>query len=198
MARVKESGRGSGERRGWGRRLVALMAVLILVALGFALGVGLGILSVGPDLIVDHGRGRTQEVPWSVDAPTSIEGLTQPDEIAQGLTGGAQPAQTTAEPVKPRATPSATSSRQFSVQVGAFSDPGKAEALVKELRGEGLSVYRIPSADRGDDRWRVRVGPVSSRAEADAQALSLQKEFGLPTWVLTEGDGRDHALSGDR
>ena len=200
MGSVRAPGQQPRSGRGVVRWVMTVAAILILIGVGFFLGVGLGIFAVGPELIVDHGRGRTQEVPWSVDAPNSIQGLTQPDAIAEELSGGAVPAAET--------VPAAVSTEQvearsrggkgFSVQVGAFADPGKAETLVRELRAEDLPVYRIPSADSGDDRWRVRVGPVLSRAEADRLAVRLKNEFALPTWVLTEGGSSDDSRPGHR
>lgn len=195
MSPVRAPGSEGERRRGAARWVLSLLVVLTLAGFGFALGVGLGILSVGPELIVDHGRGRTEEVAWSVDAPTSIEGLTQPDAVAEEITAGI-PEATESRRSWPGTAPPAR--RGFAVQVGAFSDPGKAEALVRKLRAENLAVYRIPSADSGDDRWRVRVGPVRSRADADALARRLKRELDLPTWVLSEGGTRDDALPGHR
>lgn len=195
MPPVRAPGSGGEGRRGAARWVLSLVVVLILIGFGFVFGVGLGILSVGPDLIVDHGRGRTEEVPWSVDAPTSIQGLTQPDAIAEEITGGGSDATESRKSLLSIAAPAKSG---FAVQVGAFSDPGKAEALVRKLRAENLAVYRIPSSDSGDDRWRVRVGPVRSRAQADALAGRLKRELDLPTWVLSDGGTRDDALSGHR
>ena len=206
MGSVRAPGRQSRSGRGVVRWLMTVAALLILIGVGFFLGVGLGIFAVGPELIVDHGRGHTEEIPWSVDAPTSIQGLTQPDSIAEQISGGAAPAAEPAEPAEPadaavlpeEAKVRSRGGNGFSVQVGAFADPGKAETLVRELRAEELPVYRIPSADSGDDRWRVRVGPVLSRAEADRLAVRLKNEFSLPTWVLTEGGLNDDSRSGHR
>ncbi|MAI26603.1 MAG: hypothetical protein CMN75_11260 [Spirochaeta sp.] len=35
-----------------------------------------------------------------------------------------------------------------------------------------------------DDRWRVRVGPLPARVEADQVALRLKSEEKLSTWVI--------------
>jgi cell division septation protein DedD len=37
-----------------------------------------------------------------------------------------------------------------------------------------------------DDRWRVRVGPIAGRQEAEELALRLKRQDRLPTWVLPE------------
>jgi len=41
-------------------------------------------------------------------------------------------------------------------------------------------------APSSDDRWRVRVGPIGGKAEAEQTARRLKVEQDLPTWVLRE------------
>jgi DedD protein len=74
----------------------------------------------------------------------------------------------------------------YSVQVGALADAASAEELAGKLRKSGYAVYVAPSAEPGSRRWRVRVGPVASRSEAQQLAERLAREK-LPTWVLAEG-----------
>ena len=54
------------------------------------------------------------------------------------------------------------------------------------LAQKGWTVYVSPGAKAGESRWRVRVGPHPSRAEADAAAARLKTQEKLPTWVLDE------------
>jgi DedD protein len=72
------------------------------------------------------------------------------------------------------------------VQVGALADAASAEQLAVKLRKRGFPVYVAPSAEPGSKRWRVRVGPVASREQADELATRLVREK-LPTWILAEG-----------
>ena len=59
--------------------------------------------------------------------------------------------------------------------------------LASSLRSSGLPVYVSPSAAaEGDQRWRVRVGPLATREEADRIAARLKAKEKLPTWVLSE------------
>ena len=73
------------------------------------------------------------------------------------------------------------------MQVGAFAESRAAEQLAQSLRSSGLPVYVSPSAAaEGEQRWRVRVGPVATREEAERIASRLKSKEKLPTWVLTE------------
>jgi len=44
-----------------------------------------------------------------------------------------------------------------------------------------------PSTGDAGARWRVRVGPMTARDEADRTAARLKTEERLPTWVIAEG-----------
>ena len=57
---------------------------------------------------------------------------------------------------------------------------------VDTLRSKGFPVYVSPGTNPGDSRWRVRVGPLGTRAEAEATAERLKKNEKLPTWILSE------------
>ncbi len=71
----------------------------------------------------------------------------------------------------------------FTVQVGSFLEPERAERLVAELRRIGIPVWRWDAVADGMTFSRVRAGAVSSRAEAERLAVLLQRERGLPVWV---------------
>jgi DedD protein len=87
----------------------------------------------------------------------------------------------------PAEKPVASAGRGFSVQVGAFADSAPAEQLARRLKGRGLPVYVTPSTRADAHKWRVRVGPLASRGEAERIAERLAKQEKLPTWVMAEG-----------
>ena len=70
------------------------------------------------------------------------------------------------------------------VQVGAFADADRAREVRQKLERAGLVTYVHVADTPGGKRTRVRVGPFSSRAEAD-QAAAKVKALGLPAAVLT-------------
>lgn len=79
---------------------------------------------------------------------------------------------------------SAQADGRFIVQVGAFSDVGKAREARRRVEKAGLKTY-TQVADTGEGRRiRVRVGPFASRAEAD-KAASRIKDLDLPAAILT-------------
>jgi cell division septation protein DedD len=93
-------------------------------------------------------------------------------------------------PAPERAVPSSAGRAHatgFSVQVGAFSESAPAERISDELRDKGYSSYVTSAAGSRDGRWRVRVGPMATRAEALKVAQELKSRERLPTWVLSEG-----------
>jgi DedD protein len=84
-----------------------------------------------------------------------------------------------AAPLEP--TPSAAARKppaqdQFVIQLGAFADPERAQALQGRLRGAGIPVYleRV----RDPNRTRVRAGPYPSR-EAAQRAYQQMSQRGL-------------------
>jgi DedD protein len=202
---------GRRARRGRGA-LWSLIALVLVAIPGFALGLFAGVLWEDPGLILGDLAGNTQEVPWGPPAPGS-EDAPAPEQAplaaATPETATPEPAPAAAAqapavsartpdvaappPAAPRAVPSAerasapAAKGRLSVQVGAFGDSRAAEQLADKLRGTGLPVYVSPSAAaEGAKRWRVRVGPIATREEADRIAARLKSKEKLPTWVLAE------------
>jgi cell division protein FtsN len=181
--------------RGW---LFSLLGLALVAIPGFAVGLFAGVLWEDPGLILGDLAGDTEEVAWGPQPPPAPETDTR-DDLAPGgeeaEVASAPPDVAAAPPVEPRslptagraAAPSAPARGKLSVQVGAFAESRAAEQLAETLRGAGLPVYVSPSAAAaGDQRWRVRVGPIATREEADRIASRLKTKEKLPTWVLTE------------
>ena len=159
---------------GW---LATLAGAALLIAVGFAVGLFAGALWEEPSLVAEQVAGRTSEVPLPETAPAAD---------APAKPSGAAAAN--AAPRAPAAVSSAPPARGFAVQVGAFATAPAAEELARELRRLGQSAY---VADQGGSgaRFKVRVGPIATRAQADALADRLKREQRLPTWVLAR-DGQ--------
>jgi cell division septation protein DedD len=94
-----------------------------------------------------------------------------------------------AKPARPAAPPAPTPARGgFAVQVGAFADQSGARKLVDDLRGHGYQAGFVREAG-GRAPFKVRVGPVATREEAERLARKLKAEHHLPTWVLAQDAG---------
>lgn len=68
-----------------------------------------------------------------------------------------------------------SSSGTWAVQLGRFRSKEDAERLAAELRQQGYAAFLSQSMTSNGLRHRVRVGPQSDRAEAEAVAASLNK-----------------------
>ncbi len=64
---------------------------------------------------------------------------------------------------------------RFVVQVGAFSDAGKAREARLKVERAGLKTYTQVVETKDGRRTRVRVGPFADRAEADKAVAKLKK-----------------------
>ena len=77
----------------------------------------------------------------------------------------------------------AATDERFIVQVGAFSDAGKAQEIRAKLELAGLKTFTQVVDTKDGKRTRVRVGPFNGRAEADKAAARVKGQ-GLPASVL--------------
>ena len=102
---------------------------------------------------------------------------------ARALLEGKAPQQVVAQAQPTTAAPSEAAGR-FVVQVGAFADTAKAQETRQKLERAGLKTYTHVAKTPEGDRTRVRVGPFSSRADADKAAARI-KALALPAAVLT-------------
>jgi DedD protein len=72
--------------------------------------------------------------------------------------------------------PPAAKGERHVVQVGAFSDPAKVREVRRKLEQAGLITFtQVVETPDGKSTTRVRVGPFSSREEADKAAAKVRK-----------------------
>lgn len=99
---------------------------------------------------------------------------------AKALLDG-QAAEAKAADAKPEA---AAAGERFIVQFGAFTDVAKSREVRQKVEKAGLKTYSQVAKTANGDLIRVRVGPFTSRAEADKAAAKI-KALNLPASVLT-------------
>jgi cell division septation protein DedD len=190
---ARESARGkAASGAGW---IATILGIAVLVAGGFALGLVVGVVSEEPELVVGHLAGRSTEVDWAGDVSPSdsqSEQGAEPD-VAAGPSFGrkteADAGRGTSRAASALAGSASTAGHSrpepyFAIQVGAFVDAESARSVATHLTDSGYLVHVLEPDT--DDRWRVRVGPIEGRDEADRVAVRLKTEEQLPTWVLRE------------
>jgi cell division septation protein DedD len=186
----------TGRREGGSRSLVWTVLGLSLLAVpGFILGLLVGVAWEDPGLVLGHLFGRSELVAWSDETPDVAAERATPAESqapAPQVAASEEPPPVSAPPrpsatrIRPEVISPGAPAARFAVQVGAFTESRAAERLAESLRAKGFDVYVSPGAKAGEARWRVRVGPLPSRAEAKRVAARLKAEEKLPTWVLDE------------
>ena len=164
--------RGASTGPGW---LATLAGATILVVAGFGVGLVAGTAFEEPDLVMEHLSGNTTEV----DLALQDERRAFAEPAARSEDAEAEAPAPVAAP--PPASPPADGG--YAIQVGAFSSETAAQELASELRQLGIPSYIEAEPDRS--RYKVRVGPIATEAEAKRTARRLKTEHRLPTWVLS-------------
>ncbi len=75
---------------------------------------------------------------------------------------------------------------EYVVQVGAWRSEEKADRFAKEWAGRGYEnayTIRVGNEETGDVWFRVRIGFLASKEDAEALGQQLNSEFGTPFWT---------------
>jgi cell division septation protein DedD len=84
-------------------------------------------------------------------------------------------------PTKPTHT---FSEKLYTIQIAAFREKERADALADRLKGKGYRAYvRVGQGEQGREWYRVRVGEYSRREEATRDAEGLRGKEGLQIFV---------------
>lgn len=188
----------SSRSNGW---LATLAGAGLLVAVGFGVGLVAGTAYEEPDLVAQHIAGQTTEVALGPDAaPPAAEKPADGDVAAAPPADdfGAPEAALEAPPAAPLGAGALDDTRPvaaqkpvvkpapggagFSIQVGAFASETTARQLAGELGKRGYTAY--VTEEGAGARYKVRVGPLGSRSEAEQVSERLKSEHRLPTWIL--------------
>lgn len=219
-----------GRDLGPGGLLREIVRLVVLVAVGFGLGLLFGVATDEPELLAGHLRGESESVELAISPgdgdtgagsePTGAPAAGSPatPRIGSAREAAPKPGKVAATiepppkaPLRPRARPSSEptpptpavaaaprlraaadvpiaaraplpeSATAWAIQVGAFSDETAAAGLADSLRGR-FPVEVLPAGSESR-RWRVRVQPIASEAEARETAERLKRDERLPTWV---------------
>lgn len=179
---------------GW---FATLLGAGLLLAAGFAVGVVVGSVREEPGILLRYVAGRSEDLPAPRPAPDApvVAPVPSPPETAPAKPSSIPEAAPVQRPTAPlvaqasRAAPPQVATApgmRFAVQVGAFAQWSEAEKLEARLRRKNLPAYVLPATGASESRWRVRVGPLETRDDADRMATRLKAQENLPVWVLEE------------
>ena len=137
----------------------------------------------------DAGRDVTAPAHPAARVASAAEPARRPASTALASAAPVPAARSTSEGERARALlegrpASSPDEQRFVVQVGAFADADSAREARKNVEKLGLKTYTQVAQTSAGSRIRVRVGPFTSRGEAEA-ALAKAKAAGLTAVMLT-------------
>lgn len=148
-----------------------------------------------PIEIPDQDKVKPLVAPLPV-APVPAAPVAQPSASAAGRVGDATaptPSSAVAKPAAPvqpkpaekaASQPAVPAEERFVVQVGAFADATRAREARLKVERAGMKTYTQVVDTKEGRRIRVRVGPFTTKAQADKAAEKIKK-LDLPAAVLT-------------
>lgn len=188
--------------------------LLAFIAVGFAVGLLIGVATEEPELLAGHLRGETE----TVELDAALAGRPDDDELAAAAALAARSAESESEisvdelevpfddaptlalpdvgagPVtggdaaeRPAAL-DATSSASAGTESWAIQVGAFGDAPSAKTLADHLEGKGYPievlPASAESNRWRVRVQPIDGEASARATAEKIERDESLPTWVI--------------
>ena len=125
----------------------------------------------------------SSEVVLAAQAPQATAFTEPPAAVAVEANAKPQsPSTSTGADASSQADNRPTTNTRIVVQVGAFANATKARDVRRKLERAGLKTYTTIAKTPDGERIRVRIGPFTTKAEADkaaAQAKAMGLEAGL-------------------
>jgi len=174
-------------------RTIIMISVIIISAIGFTLGFFVGKNFRSPADMHASGNpqkeitGRqTQEttvaqIPVEIQKPQENKNAKEAQTIkkAKEMT----PSQSILKAGESQETRKSTSSRKYTVQVGAFKNSSDAHALMLKLDKKGYHAAVIMTKAKNEKIFKVLVGEFNTREEAEVFSIKLKKTEGLKAFV---------------
>lgn len=145
---------------------------------GAAVLIGIGVIFIpmlldGP--VQQDGAPRSTGIPLVVPEPQDTPPRGQAERLPEP-----EPRPEEAEP-----EPAPRPSGDYAVQLGSFVSQDNAEALATRIQDMGFDSF-VQRTEAGDGvMYRVRIGPVALREEAERLAIRLQEASGERAVVVT-------------
>jgi rare lipoprotein A len=123
-------------------------------------------------------RATNNQATLSSVNPVPIEKTTEPTQQTQTFA-----MESATAPVVASKAVVASDVGSYFVQVGAFKSEKNAQLLQKRIEGLSLIESIGIGSVYNNDLYRVRLGPYSSRKDADASAAAIRKQLNISTIV---------------
>ena len=124
----------------------------------------------------------------SASAPASgATGSSASARSSDSSSAGSAPA--AAEPDNASGEKQASASGEWVVQLGSFRESENARALRKSLLDKGYTAFVEPGSSAQGEVFRVFVGPMPRRQEAEDSAARLRREMALKGIVVPRSGG---------
>jgi len=104
----------------------------------------------------------------SMPAQTAVKQAEAPAAIAP-------PSVPESKPASGSAASGVAASGGWAVQVASLDNRAAAEKIVGELKRDGFAAFVMPVEVNGKTKFRVRVGPATTRAAADALLVKVKR-----------------------
>jgi hypothetical protein len=167
---------------------LVFFSIIVISSLSFALGYLVGRyyhadpMHTAPSFFHEYSSGEMR---------TPFPGKEEPAEAAQADSSGeSRPdhatgtyEQTGDDPVSQKEA-GQSSTRTYTVQVGAFRQQADAAAFKDKFEQKGFMVFVQESLTKNHEKiYKVRVGEFRSRKEAERMSAKIKKAEGLSTFV---------------
>ncbi|MFZ3138312.1 MAG: SPOR domain-containing protein [Thermodesulfovibrionales bacterium] len=174
-------------------RTIIMISVIIISSIGFTLGFFVGKNFRSPADMHVSGNPQKEiagqqtqqtpvaQIPVEIQKPQENKNAkeAQPIEKAQEMI----PSQSILKAGESQETRKSTSSRKYTVQVGAFKNSSDAHALMLKLDKKGYHAAVIMKKAKNERIFKVLVGEFNTREEAEVFSIKLKKTEGLKAFV---------------
>ena len=123
--------------------------------------------------------------PEPVDKPAAAKASSGKAVPGKGKGAPEKPANAPAPAAAVQEPVTTTTTSGLFIQVFSSPDSTQAQRIYDKLKRAGYRVLIAPLPKGGQTLHRVRVGPFEGRADAQAKAERIRKDFRLETWVTS-------------
>lgn len=144
---------------------------------------------------IKRAAGPAVQAPSTATRPTATQSqptpqttrtvaVAIPPPAAESQPAAAESDEAAAESKAAAPTDPAASRPGWAVQVGSFANHDNAARLIAQLKDKGFHAFVTQHTHAGKTYYRVRVGPVAARREAEKLAPAVAAASGGPTKIV--------------